>query len=443
MGGGLKKSGVERNMQAKVAMPIPPKSLDIPRESEIESKLTPTPYKDDEEWLNKLDLNAFRSDMRALGKRLEAGQGQADIDHLNNLINISNAFGLLGILTVWTPANPITVMALSLWVFSRWTMIAHHTMHGGYTKEDPTGRFNRGKFAIGSLNRRMFDWFDWMLPEAWNLEHNNLHHYNLGEEADPDLVERNLAHVRGSDWPMAMRYLYVFGTIAVWKWAYYAPNTYKELKVEQMRKEGKKLPEYAQQPLTFLGALNGDMNDIVHPAEFIAKVVGPYLLSRFVAIPAIASAFGGADFFYHALANMILADILTNIHAFIMIVPNHSGKDLYKFKTSTPPNSGEFYLRQVISSADFDVGNDMIDFTHGWLNYQIEHHLWPNLSMLSYQKSHQETRKICEKHGVPFIKENVLLRTWKTIQVMVGAESMREFPQEWSHSKGTVKSPTE
>ena len=36
------------------------------------------------------------------------------------------------------------------------------------------------------------DWFDWMLPEAWNVEHNNLHHYRTGEPGDPDLVERNL-----------------------------------------------------------------------------------------------------------------------------------------------------------------------------------------------------------------------------------------------------------
>ena len=31
-----------------------------------------------------------------------------------------------------------------------------------------------------------------MLPEAWNVEHNNLHHYRTGEPGDPDLVERNL-----------------------------------------------------------------------------------------------------------------------------------------------------------------------------------------------------------------------------------------------------------
>jgi hypothetical protein len=31
------------------------------------------------------------------------------------------------------------------------------------------------------------------------------------------------------------------------------------------------------------------------------------------------------------------------------------------------------------------TGSDANDFLHGWLNYQIEHHMFPDLSMLSYQ----------------------------------------------------------
>ena len=72
-------------------------------------------------------------------------------------------------------------------------MIGHHVCHGGYNRQDDgTGRFTSGGFAVGSLKTRVRDWFDWMLPEAWNVEHNNLHHYRTGEPGDPDLVERNL-----------------------------------------------------------------------------------------------------------------------------------------------------------------------------------------------------------------------------------------------------------
>ena len=44
--------------------------------------------------------------------------------------------------------------------------------------------------------RRVKDWLDWMLVEAWNMEHNQLHHYHLGEMEDPDLVEHNMTLMR-------------------------------------------------------------------------------------------------------------------------------------------------------------------------------------------------------------------------------------------------------
>lgn len=51
--------------------------------------------------------------------------------------------------------------------------------------------------------------------------------------------------------------------------------------------------------------------------------------------------------FVNAVKNLALADVLTNVHAFITIATNHAGSDLYKFKSSCAPNSGTFFLRQV------------------------------------------------------------------------------------------------
>ena len=76
-------------------------------------------------------------------------------------------------------------------------MIAHHTCHGGYNRVD-AGRYHSRGFALGLLNRCV-DWLDWMMPEAWNIEHNRLHHYRLNELKDPDLVQRNLDFLRGKE----------------------------------------------------------------------------------------------------------------------------------------------------------------------------------------------------------------------------------------------------
>mmetsp|Transcript_49325 Transcript_49325/g.139661 ORF Transcript_49325/g.139661 Transcript_49325/m.139661 type:complete len:91 (-) Transcript_49325:112-384(-) len=74
------------------------------------------------------------------------------------------------------------------------------------------------------------------------------------------------------------------------------------------------------------------------------------------------------------------------------------------------------------------MGTDLCDFMHGWLNYQIEHHLWPDLSMLSYQKAAPLVKSICKKHGVPYVQENVFVRLRKLADIMVGSASMRRYP---------------
>jgi fatty acid desaturase len=282
----------------------------------------------------------------------------------------------------------------------------------------------------------MCDWLDWMLPEAWNVEHNNRHHYNLSEIDDPDLVEANLSFLRNLQVPVILKYIIVAFFMMTWKWFYYAPNTYKELKLAKLRREGKPLPKGVspEAQVTFDSVLMGT-NPFYSAIEFLTIVVGPYFLIRFLLTPlpllAVERYFGIQGLFRNAVINLLLAEILTNMHGFLAVVTNHAGNDMYRFRHGCRPFSGSFYLRQVLASVDFSMGTDLVDFFHGWLNYQIEHHLWPSLSMLSYQKSAPKVREVCAKHGVPYIKENVFIRLKKTIDIMVGNTSMKWFPEKY------------
>ena len=103
------------------------------------------------------------------------------------------------------------------------------------------------------------------------------------------------------------------------------------------------------------------------------------------------------------------------------------------------PKSSSFYVRQVVSSANYNQGGDLVDFSHGWLNYQIEHHVWPDLSMLQYQQGAPKLEQICQKYGVPCIKENVFKRLVKTLNIMVGQSSMREFPVDMEPEKDKAR----
>ena len=135
--------------------------------------------------------------------------------------------------------------------------------------------------------------------------------------------------------------------------------------------------------------------------------------------------------YINAVKNLFLAELLTNLHGFVAIVTNHAGDDMYRFRDGCRPYSGSFYLRQVLASVDFWTGSDLNDLMHGYLNYQIEHHMWPSLSMLSYKRSQPLVKDLCKKHNVPYIQENVFWRTKKTIDIMTGSASMRWFPEEY------------
>ena len=106
-----------------------------------------------------------------------------------------------------------------------------------------------------------------------------------------------------------------------------------------------------------------------------------------------------------------------------MIIPNHTGDDIPRFDDPTTSKS-EFYYRQIAGSANYRTGSNINDFLHGWLNYQIEHHLWPAMPLNQYQKLQPRVKALCEKYGIEYRQESVFKRLKKAVDVMVGKTSM-------------------
>jgi fatty acid desaturase len=148
----------------------------------------------------------------------------------------------------------------------------------------------------------------------------------------------------------------------------------------------------------------------------------PYVAIKFIIIPVLFIPLGLRAVFT-ALIVVLIAELLTNLHSFMLIVPNHSAEDIYMFDESHK-SEGEFYLRQIMGSVNYHTGGDLRDFTHGWLNYQIEHHLFPNLPLSQYQKIQAEVKKICEKHNIEYRQESVFKRAKMSIDLLVGKTKM-------------------
>ncbi len=305
---------------------------------------------------------------------------------------------MLGLATAWLAPNPVSVVLISQGRLARWSMVAHHTSHRGYDQVPGVEHVETSKgFAKGL--RRAIDWLDWIDPEAWHHEHDLQHHYRLGEDADPDLLEKNLDWLRDSSLPRPIRWLVVSFFVLTWKWSYYAPNTLRQL----------------------LGEERSLASMFVHP-KFWTRCILPFGLVHFVLLPLLFAPLG-AWAVGSVLCNLVLAELLTNAHAFLVIVTNHAGDDLYRFDTPKE-DKADFYARQVLGSTNFRTGGDLNDFVHGWLNYQIEHHLFPDFPMLQLQRIQPEVKALCEKHGLPYVQESVWRRLRKTIEIAVGDTSM-------------------
>ena len=313
----------------------------------------------------------------------------------------------LGSFGFWT-LGIIAAVLVGVGNVTRWSDITHPILHGAYDKVPNVPlKYKKKGYARGT--RRFVDWLDWIKPDAWEYEHNIMHHYHLGEDDDPDNVEKNLQWLINSSAPFFIKKSIVYAFACVWKPVYYAPNTMRILDNKERRK--KKLPEttdYNYLPFSETGR------------KLWTDFYLPYGLFQFVAMPLLFLPLGWGAV-WSAFIILVLAEVYANLHSFLVIVPNHSAGDIYQF--SEPHKSqGEFYLRQIMGSVNYNTGTDLIDFSHGFLNYQIEHHLFPNTPQSYQQKMQPLVKEVCRKHNIEYRQESVWIRIEKTVDMMIGKD---------------------
>jgi len=360
-----------------------------------------------------VDREALAKDLDAIYKEISERTNEDDFKHIKKMELWGRACSFLGYATAWIAPNPFSALLISQGSFTRWTQMTHPIVHKGYDKiKNIPERYTSKKFAQGW--RRFIDWPDWITPAGWHQEHDILHHYNLGEKLDPDQLEHNLEWLRESKIPMPFRYLLIALFMGFWKIVYYTPRTHKELRISQARQNREPEPK-----LTRLSAWSFFSPE---GRALWFKSIIPYALFRFAFIPALFLPLGTAAAM-SVLLTSLMAEVFTNLHTFLVIVPNHAGDDVMMFEEKGK-GKGEYYLRQILGSVNYPTGTNFNDFFYGWLNYQVEHHLWPDASLAQYQYAQPKVVEVCKKHGIPYIQESVFKRLFKAIDIMVGRTSM-------------------
>jgi fatty acid desaturase len=369
-------------------------------------------------------VDGFERDVEALGQELRSELGAADIRHLRMTEWAGRICTLLGLATAWIAPNPVSVFLLAQGKMARF-FIGHHVLHGAYDRvPGMPERFTRKKFGRGW--RRFVDWLDWWNLDDWSYTHNQLHHPFTQAPMDADLMpprpERPLPAILGYA-------IFAFATVT-WKFSYYAPRMHRE-RVDRDR-----------------GTLRGapyqmtaaDVLDMRDPAvrQLWLRDYMPFVAVT-IALPVAIAALLGPWAAMSMLVNLVLAELLHNAQTFICIRPSHCAADIPLFD-KVYANREDFFLQSVLGTVNYPGGGRVQDFLHGWTNYQIEHHLWPTLTLHQYRRARPRVIAICARYGVPYRQGNVFVRFAKAARLFAEVDSQQIFTT--AQSLETLRSET-
>ena len=107
--------------------------------------------------------------------------------------------------------------------------------------------------------------------------------------------------------------------------------------------------------------------------------------------------------FLHTLAANFTANIVRNVWAHSVIMCGHfpEGVETFEKKSIEGETHGEWYVRQMLGSANIS-GSPLMHIMTGNLSHQIEHHLFPDLPSNRYSEIAPQVEALFEKYGLSY-----------------------------------------
>lgn len=328
----------------------------------------------------------IEAEFDAIKHRYAERLGPRDVAYIKGLRFKSRAAELLGRGLLWISPDPIT---FSLGVAFTWLHrnlesieIGHNVLHGQYDSFP----------EIPQFHSRNFKWKAPVDEEGWRREHNGMHHVHTNVyEKDPDLNHGILRMNDKTPWNPWHRWqmpIYLLANYPVMLYGFNGQNLglLEEFRARKFPtgNEGYALahnPGYTQAQLKRRHRLS----------------VGRVLFKEYVLMPLLALA-TGFSFFKVLLGNM-LVDVLNNYWIALTIQATHFTAPLQPEEALQ--HKGHWYLTQLDSSVNFK-GNRWMSVLWGHLNYQVEHHLFPDIPSRHYPDMAKEVKAVCAKYGLNY-----------------------------------------
>jgi linoleoyl-CoA desaturase len=229
-------------------------------------------------------------------------------------------------------------------------------------------------------------------PITWQYQHNTLHHgftniEGLDEDIDPGSLLRFSPHK-----PLLRihRYQYIYA------WILYGLMTLSWVTT----KDFKQLIQYKKE-----GGLGNKMSTTQLWMTLIVTKLMYY--GAFVLIPMLVLPFAWywvIVFFLimHYTSGFILTVIFQTAH----VVPTSE----YPLPDENGMLENNWAVHQLFTTSDFAPMSRVFSWFIGGLNYQVEHHLFPNISHVHYRKLSKLVEEMADKYHLPYYVQPGFLR---------------------------------
>ncbi len=342
--------------------------------------------------LTDADIENLAFELDAIRQDIEDSRGVRDMRYIRRAIAAQRALEVVGRLLLAGSSKR------NFWVAGTATLgvakiienmeIGHNVMHGQWDwMNDP------------EIHSSTWEWDMSGASKHWRFTHNFMHHkYTNILGMDDDVGYGVIRVTRDERWrPFNLSNLFFNALLSIgFEWG---------VGLQHLE----------------LGKISKGRDDrratLIRIREFGAKA-GNQVAKDYLAYPGLTSLSPGATFKSTLKANA-LANVIRNVWANAVIFCGHFPDGAEKFtKTDMIGESrGEWYLRQMLGSANFENG-PALRFMSGNLCYQIEHHLYPDLSSNRLHEISFRVREICDKYDLPYTTGSFLVqygKTWRTI----------------------------
>jgi linoleoyl-CoA desaturase len=252
--------------------------------------------------------------------------------------------------------------------------LMHDANHGSYSRNPRVNKIlENSLYLLGGY------------PPNWQYQHNTLHHGftnidGLDEDIDPGNIMRFSPH----------KPIYKIHQLQQWyAWFFYGLMTLAWVTI----KDFERLSKYKH----FGARLNSkrEYGDIVF-IIVISKIIY-YLIFLVIPIIMISIAWYWIVLFFlimHFLSGLILGIIFQTAHVVTTSkypLPDEEGKI-----------ENNWAIHQLMTTSDFSPKSKIFSWLIGGLNYQIEHHLFPQICHVHYQNISHLVRDTAIKYDLPY-----------------------------------------